>query len=291
MIEKALYEHLKKQEDLAAFLATYADQPAVFSQEAPSDKDKLWGHGPQYGRIVFAVDLQGDPERIMGGVLAVDIMCKEDEQYPEDIEPILRHLIHGYFFSSGTFTVAAQWRNSAPFTQPNDHVTGCTVTFDLLAFPVLSTSTPDVVARFNAWSSEIENIHVINHDELPAEAWKPTGKETAVYWRVVTDGPANWIPDTFQTIWRTATVKAHIFSETPAAAAAVARDLYIRLYAARRLLKAGEAPIMVNRRNQIDNGADPLRSGQLTVEATYGVVVHFENGETVQVKPEYKFQS
>lgn len=281
MIEKALSDHLKKQADLAKFLATYADQPAVFSQEAPPDESPIWGPGSQYGRIVFSVDLQGDPERIMSGVLAVDIMCKEDEQYPEDIEPILRPLIHGYFFSSGTFVVAAQWRNSNPFTQPTDHVTGCTVTFDLLAFPVLSTSTPDVVARFNTWSSEIENIHVINHDELPDSAWKPTGKETAVYWRVATDGPANWIPDTFQTIWRTATVKAHIFSETPAAAAAVARDLYIRLYAARRLLKAGETPIMVNRRNTVDNSADPLRSGQLTVEATYGVIIHHEVSATI----------
>lgn len=282
MIEQALYEHLLEQRELSDYLATYDGKPAIFNQEAPADTDTLWGKGPQYGRVVFAEDLQGDPERIMGGTLVVDIMCKKDDQFPEEIEPILRPLIHGYFFSNGTFTVAAQWKNSNYFTQPKDQITGCTLSFDLLAFPVLTTSVPDVVARFNEWASSIPDLHVINHDVLPRAAWKPSGNESAVYWRVLKDDPAKWIPDTFQTIWRTATVKGHIFSETPAVAANVARDLVIRLYANKRLQKDGEAPIMVNRTNTTDDGADQLRTGQLTVEATYGVIVHFESSEMIR---------
>lgn len=283
MIEQALYEHMKAQQDLAAFLATYNCSPAVFNQEAPSDMDEGWGDGPQYGRVVFSVDLQGDPARTMGGVLSVDIKCKEDEQYPEEIEPVVRSIIHGYFFSSGTFTVAAQWKNSSYFTEPTDQVNGCTVTFDLLAFPMLTTSNPDIIARINEWTAAIDGLHVINYDKLPGPAWKPTGTDSAVYWRLVTENPAGWIPDTFQTIWRTATIKCHIFSSDIAAATNVADDLNVRLYTAKRLLKAGEAPIMVNRRNTLDFGADPLRTGQLTVEATYGVIVHIE--------PEYNLKN
>ena len=98
MIEQALYQHLQEQEALRPFLAEYAGTMAIFSQEAPADSDPGWGQGPQYGRIVFAVDLQGDPERTMGGMLSVDILCKKGEQFPEEVEPILRPLIHGYFF-------------------------------------------------------------------------------------------------------------------------------------------------------------------------------------------------
>ena len=58
MIEKALYEHLKSQTELTDFLGLYADAPAVFNQEAPADNDPQWGAGPQYSRIVFAVDIQ-----------------------------------------------------------------------------------------------------------------------------------------------------------------------------------------------------------------------------------------
>lgn len=275
MIEQALYEHLLLQDALEPYLATYDGMPAVFSQEAPADTDSLWGDGPQYGRIVFTIDLQGDPGRIFGGRLVVDIMCKEDEQYPEDIEPILRPLIHGYFFSSGTFTVAAQWVSSDPFTQPTDHVTGCTMAFDLLAFPMITTSAPDVISRINAWTkARFPELHVINLDTLPATAWKPSVGDSAIYWRLGATAPARWIPDTFQTVWRTATIKGHVFSEDIATVADVSERVNIQLYADKRLLKQGETPIMVNRNNTSDVSADPLRTGQITVDATYGVIVY-----------------
>ena len=277
MIEESLGNHLRGQKDLTDFLTTYADKPAIFSQEAPHDEDDLWGAGPQYGRIVFAVDLQGDPERIIGGQLVVDILCQKGENttgYPEDIEPILRPLIHGWFFSSGKITVAAQWKASDYFTQPKDQVVGCTLSFELLAFPVLTTSGVDVVSRLNEWTSQIEKLYVINHDELPTAAWKPGKGESAIYWRRLRVTPAAKIRDTYATIWRTDTIKGHIFSEDIATASAVADDLTIRLYTAKRLLKPGEAPIMVADRNTQDDGADPLRTGQLTVEATYGINRH-----------------
>lgn len=281
MIEQSLYEHLKGREDLAKFLATYNCAPAVFNQEAPADMDEGWGCGSQYGRVIFSVDIQGDPARTMGGLLTVDVLCKENEQYPEDVEPVIRNAIHGYFFSSGTFTVAAQWKNSSYFTQPTDQVAGCTVTFDLLAFPMLTTTEPDVIERINEWTAA-EGLHVINYDELPGPAWKPEGDQTAVYWRLMQETPARWIPDTFQTIWRTATIKCHIFSADIATATKVADDLDVRLYTAKRLTRPGEAPIMVNRNNTLDFGADPLRTGQLTVEATYGVIVHLEPDKTLK---------
>jgi len=283
MIEQALYEHLIAQKSLADHLGIYNGKPAVFSQEAPADNDEKWEHGQQYGRVVFAVDIQGDPERAMGGTLSVDIMCKDGEQFPEEIEPILRPLIHGYFFSKDKFVVSAQWKTSSYFTEPTEEIIGCTLAFELLAFPVITTSDPDVISRINEWTASMFNsLHVINHDKLTETAWKPKSTESAVYWRLVTDDPAGWIPDTFQTIWRTAHLKCHIFSETNAVATAVARDITTKLYAVRRILKSGETPIMVNRRNTADLGADPLREGQVTVEATYALVVHLASDDVFQ---------
>ena len=277
MIEKALCKHLKAQSVLEPYLATYNDALAIFNQEAPSDMDDLWNEGPQYGRIVFAVDLQGDAERTMGGTLAVDIMCHEEGEYaPEDIEPTLRSLIHGYFFSNGTFTVAAQWKNSSYFTQPPDQVLGCTLTFELLGFPILTTTNPDVIERLNKWTSDtFPNIHVINYDTLPASAWKPSNGDSAAYWRLVTETPAGWIPDTFQTSWRIAHVKCHVFSADNATALQVSRDITISMQIVKRIMKEGESPLMVNRRNNVDMAADPLRTGQVTAEITYGVIVKY----------------
>lgn len=277
MIEQALYEHLTTQEALEPYLATYNKAPAIFNQEAPADTDPLWGPGSQYGRIVFAVDLQGDPERTMGGVLTVDIECKENEQVPEEIEPIVRSFIHGWFFSSGTFTVEAQWKNSNYFTQPTDQVNGVTITFDILAFPVITTSNPDVIARLNKWTAEaFPELHVINYEPLPSTAWQPDTGNSAIYWRIQTDQPARWIPDTFQTIWRAATIKGHLFSADVSIASVEEMKIIAKLYADKRLKKDGETPIMVNRSNSADNGADPLRAGQITVESTYGIIVYQE---------------
>lgn len=283
MIEQALSQHLQAQEDLLLpYLAQYGKVMAIFNQEAPADTDMAWGQGPQYGRIVFAVDLESDPARTLGGLLSVDILCKEDEQIPEEIEPVVRSLIHGYFFSSGTSTVSAQWRNTSYFTEPVKHVTGCTITFDLLAFPIITTSNPDVIARINEWTAKFPKVHVINYKPLPVAAWKPSDGESAVYWRRMSVKDAGWIPNTYQTIWRTAMLRGHIFSETPAQVAELSDKIIIGLYASKRLLKPGDAPIMVNRNNTSEDGADPLRTGQVTVEATYGVIVHFENSETIQ---------
>lgn len=282
MIEESLLNHLRAQPDLTGCLTTYAGLPAVFSQEAPADSDDLWGDGPQYGRIVFSVDLQGDPERIIGGQLVVDLLCKKDEQYPEDIEPILRPLIHGWFFSSGTLVVAAQWKSSDYFTQPQDEVTGCTMTFELLAFPVLTTSGLDVIARLNEWTSKIEGLSVINHDELPAPAWKPGHGESAIYWRRLRGGPSAKIRDRYGMIARTATIKGHIFAEDIAAASCVADDLTIRLYTAKSILHPSEPQIMVDDRIIQDDGADPLRTGQLTVDATYCIMRYERTAQTIQ---------
>lgn len=277
MIEQALYQHLIAQPTLTQYLTRYNDLPAVFNQEAPADTDKLWMAGAQYGRIVFTEDLQGDPERIMSGTLVVDVQLKEGGPFPEIMEPIVRNLIHGYFFSHGTFTAEAQWKNSSYFTQPTDKVVGCTITFDLLAFPMLTTQNPDVIARLNEWTdSAVPGISVINLSPLPSDAWKPTTEMSAIYWRVQNDAPAQWIPDTFSTIWRTATIKGHVFSVDVTTATALAQKIATELHAVKRIIKTGETQIMTNRRNTVDAGADPLRAGQITVEATYGMIVYVE---------------
>ena len=274
MIEQNLIEHLASQAGIAQLLASYAGKPAIFNQAAPADNDPLWAAGHQYSRIIISVDMQGDPERTMGGVLAVDILCDGGEVTPELLEPELREAVHGHFFSTDDCTVAAQWKDSSYFSQPPEPVTGCTLTFDLLAFPIITTATPpDVVSRFNSWSAQMEGVHTINHDPLPAPAWKPEGTDTAVYWRLLSDAPAGWVRDTLQAVFRTATVKGHVFAGSPAVAADTVQRLLLQLCADKRLMKEGESSLIVSEQNTADLGADPLRTGQLTVEATYGVVL------------------
>lgn len=268
MIEQAIYKHLLQSSELASHLTKYAEKPAVFFQKAPPDTDSLWQKGTQYGRVIFAIDAEGDPARAVGGRLFVDVFC----EVPELPEQIVRELIHGYFFTANGCTMAAGWEDSRYFTEQGDpKVNGVTLTFSLLAFPLLTTENPDVTERLNHWTAQnFPHLSVIGQGSLP-EVWKPQNESAGVYWRVTSVAPAEWIPDTWQTIWRTAVLQGHIFAPDVSAAAALAHEIIFALDSAKRLIKPGETPILI-RHTRVDAGADALHTGQITVDATYAQI-------------------
>lgn len=279
MIETALLAHLMAQErHLERYLATYCDRMAIFNQEAPADTDTGWEENEsQYGRIVFALDLSDDPERKYSGNLMVDIMCEKDVQEPEELEPLVRSLIDGYFFSTNEITMAAQWSGSNYFTEPTKKIVGVTLTFGLLAFPVQTTTEPDPIALFNKWTrDELEtilnsHIRIIGHDIL-IPAWKPTADKPAIYWRMSSIGPCSWIPDTYNCSWQTAVVTGHILAPDQNMSAIIARKISHLLTLKRRLIFDDQAPLMVDRNIRLNLGADPMRTGQITIDATFGLL-------------------
>ena len=272
MIETALYQHLMASESLKPFLATYANGMAIFNQEAPSDVDNSWGRGSQYGRIVYNVDLTGDPERKISGVLLVDVMCEKGKQIPEAIEPLVRPLIDGYFFSVESVTMAAQWRASDYFATSNEKVIGVTLTFDLLAFPIQTTIEPDPIALINEWTSEnIAGAKVIGHTKLPA-AWKATDDNVAIYWQLSQIQKCNWIPDTYNCSWQTAVIDGYIMTESENFATAIARWISNTLTIKKRLIFKDKSPLMIDRNISVTTTHDRLRMHAISIDATYGVL-------------------
>ena len=68
-------------------------------------------------------------------------------------------------------------------------------------------------------------------------------------------------------------LRAHIFAATIADVTVWAQQIIVALYGAKRLKQEHAAPILVNTNNTIDPSADALRTGQVTVDATYGIIV------------------
>lgn len=278
MIEEALYKHLQSQTDiLGPYLATHNGKMAIFNQEAPTDEDEGWANESQYGRIVFALDLSEDTQRGYSGTLAVDICCEKGQQVPEEMEPIVRALIDGYFFTTAGMTLAAQWSASNYFTEPTEKVIGVTLTFGLLAFPKQTTNDPDPIALFNSWTrNELEKvlgkkIRIIGYDEAE-EAWKPSNNAPAIYWRLETIAPCGWIPDTYNCNWQTAVVYGHILAGDKAGNTAIARQIDNILTLKRRLIFEDKSPLMVDRNIRVNLGNDQHRVGQITIDATYGIL-------------------
>ena len=279
MIEVSLYEHLQKSLELTPFLATYNEKMAIFNQEVPSDTDEGWEENQsQYGRIVYALDLTDDPERKYSGTLIVDVQCEKDVQEPEVLEPLVRKLIDGYFFSTEEITIAAQWSASNYFTDPTDEIVGVTLTFGLLAFPKQTTIEPDPIALINKWTQkELQEItgksfRIIGYDVLKESAWKPTNETPAIYWRMSNIAPCGWIPDTYHCSWHTATVHGHIMAADKDVNAILARTIDNILTLKRRLIFEDMSPLMVDRNIRVSLGNDQMRVGQITLEATYGIL-------------------
>lgn len=271
MIERTLYQHLQACIELEPFLASHSGRMAIFNQEAPDDMDNGWD-ATQYGRLVFAVDMTDDPERKVSGVLQVDYMCEADKHDPNEVEPIIRPLMDGYFFKSTEGTIAAQWRSSSYFTTTTEKVIGVTLTYDLLAFPNQTTIEPDPIALLNKWTSEsLEGVAVIGYDELP-DVWRPTEKSVAIYWRLGNIQKANWIPDTYNCSWQTATIEGHIMAPDENTSILIARWVSSVLTVKKRLIFDDNAPLMVDRNIRVNPTLDMLRTGQITLEGTYGIL-------------------
>lgn len=278
MIEQVLRTHLKTQRELADMLATYNGEPAVFNQQAPDDTDPGWAQESQYGRIVFMLDIRDDQERILVGNLTVDASLENGQGEPEDIERIVREAVNGYFFSTDEVTMAAVWTSSQYFTDPKDEVDGVTLVFTLYSFPNQETSGPDPIALLNSWSQEnlpsllgVSTVHVIGSAQL-SPVWKPTDNAPAVYWRTLDVAKCSWIPDTYNASWFSATVRGHVMAQEAHTATKFARSIEHSLTLAKRLIFEDTSPLMVDRNIRLSVTAEPIVTGQLTIEATYGVL-------------------
>lgn len=279
MIEEALYRHLQQCEELRPFLATYGGKMAIFNQEAPPDTDAGWGEGSQYARIVFMEDTMSDPDRRVSGTLIVDVICEKGKQYPEDILPIIKPLIDGYFFTDADkdMTVSAHWSASDLFTTPPENkINGVTITFNLLFYPKQTTQDPDPIEAINLWSSgELQELlghelYVIGDDTLPA-VFRPTGEKPAIYWRVSGIGPCNWISDTWAACWQTATLQGYIIAPNHGDTEIKIARVIVNTLTNKKRLRTAESVFMVDRTNSISTTSGSQRNGQVSIEATYGV--------------------
>lgn len=285
MIESLLYQHLQQNREHLSGLATYRGNIAVFNQEAPDDMDDGW-EGTQYGRIVFAVDLSDDPERQVSGTLSADVYCENGKQFPEDFEPIVRSLIDGYFFTTEEETISAQWRASNYFTEAGSKVIGVTITFDLLAFPVQLTIPMDPIPLLNRFSADDLSvltgldIKVINHNNT-GNVWKPTNDSPAIYWRVISIVPCPYIPETFHCTWQQANIQCNIIAESKEVMISLARAIDNILSTRKRLIFDDCSPFMIDKVS-INATSDPMRTGQLSIDGTYGVLRQYEEKQRIK---------
>ena len=274
-IEDIIYEHLKAlYADVDTCpLAVYGGVPAIFNTKAPDDTDELWETENQYPRIVFELSMQADPERKVSGRLFIDVMCLNtlNDTQPESLETAVKGSFDGCFFSNEELTISAQWVSSEPFSEKDNELSGITLAFDVMAYPVQITESPDPVACVNEWLKTLyQNSHVIGKDVLP-QTWKPTNETPALYCRVTHLGESPMMKNSAAVTWIGADMKVYVMAPDEQVRSTISKQIIQLLPKATTLILDDGSPLLIQR-VQGNLGADMLKEGQIQIKATYGVL-------------------
>lgn len=271
-MESVIYQYLLGCEQITALLTKYNDTPAIFNREAPDSVDNLWTN-PQYPRMIFELSMQDDPERKTSGTLMIDFYFNTDGGlYIEDVEPVIRTAIDGYFFSSGTETLAALWRHSDPFTEPaeGNRINGMTITFDVVSFPSQWTSFPCPVQALDTYLKNLfPDYKVLGTDTLVG-TWKATDETPAIYTRLQRIDPGTY-PSKYAVTWYTAVLMVHVIAPSLNVRNSILKQIVEKIQADVRVMMPDNAPMFIQR-IALTAGADQLKAGQLSISGQYGIL-------------------
>ena len=271
-MEKIICSYLREKLNAENLLAEYMGKPAVFNTAAPDDMDENWTDA-QYPRCIFQLDMQADPERKISGRLFVDVMCEKETAsvQPEVLEAIVKSAVDGCFFSNSELTLSCQWYSSDEFSEKDDKLSGITLTFDVLAYPLQETESPDPVFTVNLWLKTLfPEAYVIGRDNLP-ETWKPTDESPALYCRIASLGESSRMKSTAAVTWIGADMRVNVMAPSEKVRATISKQSIQILLNATRLMLDDGSPMLIDQVNG-NMAADPLREGQIQLKATYGVL-------------------
>ena len=206
------------------------------------------------------------------GALAVDIICTEAGQPPEEIEPYVREALEGVFFTpKGETTFSPKWRNTQVFREQSaidkSFNIGMTLNFDIYEFPLIETSDPDPIAAINFYAEEWDrDLSVIGRAELP-EIFEPSRHNPVAYFRRVNTSVEK---QTNTAVWLVGDLALHFFAPTLKDRAEWLEQFAQTLALAGEVTMLDGSPMFV-RSIRGDAKADEV-TGQLTIGVRYGLL-------------------
>lgn len=275
-MESVILKHLRKI--LNNNITTYCGEPAVFNSLAPLDTDEGWDEDTQYPRAIFELKMQDDPARKVSGQLYVDVMCENTSSSlePEELSILINKQFSDCFFSTKTLTISARWNRSDIFKSDDDKVSGITLTFDILAYPVQTTTSPDPIDCVNSWLKTLyPEAKVIGKDSLP-DVWIPTNDSPAIYCRILSmqDSPRmnsnHWVE------WVQVNISINVIVPFIEVGNKMLRMIIEVLKAATRLILSDDSPMLIDD-IKVNHEANPMREGQVKILATYGILREFKS--------------
>ena len=272
-IEELIYKRLSEAEDLTKHLAKYSGQPAVFTPEAPGDRETGWGRATQYPRAVFNFDMQADGERKSAGTLSVALICRNDsEAVPELIEPAVKKALKDVLLKDDNGTLYAfAWAKTEGFSmaeEKNELLIGSDVRFDIMEYPLQETTDPDPIMAMGRY---IKNLYpdsiVVGVDRMADET--EASKEAPVFYCRLTE--IEKLEETNNCVWTNGKIAISLLCPDSSTRLKMAAAVFNSLSLDGEVTMLDDSPMFMERLTA-NLKSDYLKDGQIFVTGRYGLL-------------------
>jgi hypothetical protein len=272
-LEDLIYKRLSEAESLTKYLTRYAGQPAIFTPEAPGDREAGWGRATQYPRAVFNFDMQADGERKSAGTLSVTLICRNDsEAVPELIEPAVKKALKDVLLKDDNGTLYAfAWARTEGFSmaeEKNELLICSDVRFDIMEYPLQETTDPDPIM---AMARYIKNLYpdsiVVGVDRMADET--EASKEAPVFYCRLTE--IEKLEETNNCVWTNGKIAISLLCPDSSTRLKMAAAVFNSLSLDGEVTMLDDSPMFMERLTA-NLKSDYLKDGQIFVTGRYGLL-------------------
>lgn len=272
-LEELICKRLSEAKNLTKCLTRYAGQPAIFTPEAPGDREAGWGRATQYPRAVFNFDMQADGERKSAGTLSVAIICRNDsEAVPELIEPAVKKALKDVLLKDDNGTLYAfAWARTEGFSmteEKNELLIGSEIRFDIMEYPQQETTDPDPIMAMARYIKDLyPDSIVVGIDKIADET--EASKEAPVFYCRLTE--IEKLEETNTVVWMNGKIAISLLCPDGATRLKMAAAVLNSLSLDGEVTMLDDSPMFMERLTA-NLKSDYLKDGQIFVTGRYGLL-------------------
>lgn len=268
-LNELVFGRLSSDQNIAGSLAKYADAPAIFNGEFPSDQDEGWGGKTQYPRISYQFNWQIDMDRASAGTLSVAVYTIKNPIECERLETLIRGSLKDVLMkANGQAPVCVSWARTEPYFLEGNAVLAKVIEFDVLEYPLQESTDPDpIMALSNYIKDIVPDSVVLGVDTIGA--YTNPADAPIFYCRLesLQLDPTGYCQ--YTVTWYNCQISVHVLCPDSSLRLKLIAGINQRLTLDTEVIMLDESPMTI-RGATLNNRADYLRGGQLTVSAHYG---------------------
>lgn len=280
-LSQLVYNRLAGDAALSQSLAEFAGQPAIFNTEFPSDQQSGWEGKTQYPRIEYQFNMQADVQRASSGALVLAIYTQKDPLIAEQIENHVRRSLKDVLMKpSGEAPFCVSWARTEPYLLEGNAILCKELTFDILEYPDQETTDPDPIMAMNQFIKGLYPECIVLGADQPGEYTSPA--DTPVFYCRLQDiqlDPNGYCQNTIT--WFNCTIAIHLLCPYPEKRLKLIAGLNQTMANEGEVIMLDDSPMTINY-VQVNNRADYLREGQMSVTGHYGCLKDSYAGRTVR---------